>query len=312
MQKKNILMATLGGVLFGFSLMTTTTVKADSFDEAISQEQTTITQANTALTQLATEQAANTTQVLTYNQQLKSLGLDLTQEEKQLNNLQTAVVAPVTTNATLPQQPLVASTFSLTATNSATTEKDDEAELAAEEAKVAQLRQQIADLQKEVSNLNAATAQKEQSKASYQATIATANAKIADLKAQQAAYNSEQGLRNRLVSGAYAQLGKPYVWGAQGPSSFDCSGLMNYLYTNVASLSIGSWTVPQETSGTKIAVSAAEPGDLIFWGSAGSTYHVAMYIGDGQYIHAPHTGDVVKVSSLSSSNAPSFAVSVLG
>ncbi|UJF16189.1 NlpC/P60 family protein [Jeotgalibaca sp. MA1X17-3] len=113
-----------------------------------------------------------------------------------------------------------------------------------------------------------------------------------------------------LISVAYKYLGVPYVWGGSSTSGFDCSGFTAYVYREAYGVNIGGWTVPQENSGTQISVSAAQPGDLLFWGSRGGTYHVAIYLGGGQYIHAPRENDVVKVASLSSWVAPSFAVRV--
>ncbi len=112
----------------------------------------------------------------------------------------------------------------------------------------------------------------------------------------------------KVIDLAKEQLGKPYVWGAKGPSSFDCSGLMYYLFQNALGRNIGGWTVPQESAGTQISVNDAQPGDLLFWGGRGATYHVALYIGNGQYIHAPKPGDVVRTATLSGYFYPSFAV----
>lgn len=109
-----------------------------------------------------------------------------------------------------------------------------------------------------------------------------------------------------VINLAMAQIGKPYVWGAHGPSSFDCSGLMDYVFRNAAGKSIGGWTVPQESAGYAVSLSNLQPGDLLFWGSQGSSYHVALYIGGGQYIHAPQPGENVKIGSMQY-YAPSFA-----
>lgn len=93
-----------------------------------------------------------------------------------------------------------------------------------------------------------------------------------------------------IVSRAYSQLGKPYVWGAYGPSSFDCSGLVSYCLT-------GSYT----RLGTTLTfmgwprVSNPQPGDVVT-----TATHCGIYIGNGQMIHAPHTGDVVKVGPVQS------------
>ncbi|QFP78970.1 C40 family peptidase [Latilactobacillus graminis] len=114
------------------------------------------------------------------------------------------------------------------------------------------------------------------------------------------------GNAQAVINLAMAQIGKPYVWGAHGPSSFDCSGLMDYVFRNAAGKSIGGWTVPQESAGYAVSLSNLQPGDLLFWGSQGSSYHVALYIGGGQYIHAPQPGENVKIGSMQY-YAPSFA-----
>lgn len=115
------------------------------------------------------------------------------------------------------------------------------------------------------------------------------------------------GNGSAIVAEAYKHIGKPYVWGAKGPDTFDCSGFTRYVYLQVTGRDIGGWTVPQESAGTIIPVSQAQPGDLYFWGSRGSTSHVAIAIGGGQYIHAPQPGETVTVSSVAY-YAPSFAV----
>ncbi len=115
------------------------------------------------------------------------------------------------------------------------------------------------------------------------------------------------GNGSSVIAEAYKYLGVPYVWGGKTPSGFDCSGFTSYVFRNATGREIGGWTVPQESAGTKISVAEAQPGDLYFWGSAGSTYHVAIALGGGQYIHAPTTGKTVSVGSVGS-YGPSFAV----
>ncbi|MCD1024276.1 C40 family peptidase [Enterococcus sp. SMC-9] len=107
----------------------------------------------------------------------------------------------------------------------------------------------------------------------------------------------------------YAQqfIGVPYVWGGKDPSGFDCSGFVGYVYLHAAGRNIGTYTVAQESAGTIIPVSQAQPGDLYFWGSPGSSHHVAIAMGGGQYIHAPQPGQSVSISSVSYF-APQFAV----
>lgn len=114
-----------------------------------------------------------------------------------------------------------------------------------------------------------------------------------------------------LISYAKQFRGTPYVWGGKTPTGFDCSGFTQYVFAHFGK-AIGGYTGAQEDAGTAKSVSAAKPGDLIFWGSKGSTYHVAIYIGGNQYIAAPSKGDVVKISTISSYFAPSFAMSISG
>ncbi|WP_444964705.1 LysM peptidoglycan-binding domain-containing C40 family peptidase [Pediococcus pentosaceus] len=99
----------------------------------------------------------------------------------------------------------------------------------------------------------------------------------------------------------------PYVWGGKTTSGFDCSGFVSYVYQHSAGISLPSYTVAMESYVTKKSVSAAQPGDLLFWGSAGSTYHVAIYLGNNQYANAPTFGQNAKVSTISSYFYPSFA-----
>jgi cell wall-associated NlpC family hydrolase len=96
------------------------------------------------------------------------------------------------------------------------------------------------------------------------------------------------------INFAMAQLGKPYVWGATGPASYDCSGLTEAAYKSIG-IEIGRDTYAQARSGTRISMAQAVPGDLI---QPASGEHVVMYLGANSVIHAPQTGDVVKISPL--------------
>lgn len=117
-------------------------------------------------------------------------------------------------------------------------------------------------------------------------------------------------VQQAIVREAFKHLGKPYVWGAKGPNTFDCSGLTYYVYMKATGHYIGGWPGEQQYAGTQIPVSQAQPGDLVFWGpSSGVTHHVGIYIGNGQFIHAPQPGDKVRVTSISDFT-PDFAVRV--
>jgi peptidoglycan DL-endopeptidase CwlO len=98
-----------------------------------------------------------------------------------------------------------------------------------------------------------------------------------------------------VVGVAYDQLGKPYVWGAAGPDSFDCSGLTMYCYRVGAGKSISHSSYAQAYCGVAVSVSELAPGDILGFRGWG---HVGLYVGGGEFIHAPHSGDVVRVASL--------------
>ncbi|WP_437130557.1 NlpC/P60 family protein [Peptostreptococcus russellii] len=103
---------------------------------------------------------------------------------------------------------------------------------------------------------------------------------------------------NSVISVAKSKLGSPYVWGATGPSTFDCSGLMLYSFKNGANITLPRVSKHQATVGRYVSRSELRPGDMIFWGSP--VHHVALYIGDGKYIHAPQPGDYVRIANLGS------------
>ncbi|MYQ49702.1 hypothetical protein GTW40_32610, partial [Streptomyces sp. SID4985] len=90
---------------------------------------------------------------------------------------------------------------------------------------------------------------------------------------------------------ARSVLGRPYVWGASGPSAFDCSGLMQWAYAH-AGIQLPRTSQEQRFAGRRVSLAEARPGDLVFYRSDAS--HVAMYVGHGQVVHAPHPGAAVR------------------
>jgi cell wall-associated NlpC family hydrolase len=100
-----------------------------------------------------------------------------------------------------------------------------------------------------------------------------------------------------VVAIAMRYLGVPYVWGGASPAGFDCSGLVMYVYAQVG-ISLPHYTVAQWDYSDSVTVPRGDlqPGDLVFFAGLG---HVGIYVGNGQFIHAPHTGDVVRIDSLS-------------
>jgi len=97
-----------------------------------------------------------------------------------------------------------------------------------------------------------------------------------------------------VVGVAMSQLGTPYVWGGSAPGGFDCSGLVMWAYAQVG-VSLPHSSYALYGMGVPVSRDQLQPGDLVFFDGLG---HVGIYIGGGQFIHAPHTGDVVKISSL--------------
>ncbi|KRN97945.1 extracellular protein, gamma-D-glutamate-meso-diaminopimelate muropeptidase [Levilactobacillus paucivorans] len=99
----------------------------------------------------------------------------------------------------------------------------------------------------------------------------------------------------------------PYVWGGSSLSGMDCSGLVAYVYKNALGVNLPHNTVSQEAFVTKHSVGTAKPGDILFWGNSGATYHDAIYLGNNQFVAAPEPGDNVKVQQISKYFMPSFA-----
>jgi peptidoglycan DL-endopeptidase CwlO len=209
------------------------------------------------------------------------------------------------------------------------TEQADAAKAAAEEAttdaqtlvdQVAaqqdDLNAQIADYQAQYDRLNAAEQEASRAQAERQhaaeAAAAAAASSAAGASSSSSAGSSAaapssavvapsapvaagSGAGAQAVSTALAQLGKPYVWAAAGPGSFDCSGLVQYAYA-AAGVSLPHSSGAQAKVGTAVSRAQLQPGDIIAFYSPVS--HVGIYIGNGQMVHAPTSGDVVKVASI--------------
>jgi cell wall-associated NlpC family hydrolase len=105
-----------------------------------------------------------------------------------------------------------------------------------------------------------------------------------------------------VVGIAMHYLGTPYVWGGASPSGFDCSGFVMYVYSQIG-VSLPHSSYAQYGYGSPVSRGDLQPGDLVFFDGLG---HVGLYVGGGNFIHAPHTGDVVKISSLTGWYASTF------
>lgn len=183
----------------------------------------------------------------------------------------------------------------------------------AEQKRVREQQAQAAAVQQAAQQAQASASSSSNASVNYggssssQSSSVSSNAGVSNVVIPSTPAPAPSGNGSAIVAEAYKHIGKPYVWGAKGPDTFDCSGFTRYVYLQVTGRDIGGWTVPQEGAGTIIPVSQAQPGDLYFWGSRGSSYHVAIALGGGSYIHAPQPGESVKVGSVAYF-APSFAV----
>ncbi|RFU41728.1 NlpC/P60 family protein [Actinomadura logoneensis] len=105
------------------------------------------------------------------------------------------------------------------------------------------------------------------------------------------------GLPQKMLRKALGKLGSPYVWAAAGPTTFDCSGLVIWAYDQVGKPGLPHYTGDLFQLGHKVDRGSLRQGDLVYFG--GNLHHMGIYAGNGLYLHAPQTGDVVKVSKLS-------------
>ena len=151
-------------------------------------------------------------------------------------------------------------------------------------------------------NNTAAKPAQQQAQPTQQASSQAATTQTAK---SQASTQSNSSTAQTVVSAAQSQIGKPYVWGATGPNAYDCSGLVQYAYSQ-AGKNVGRTTYQQAGAGQHISVSQAQAGDILMWGD----YHDAIYVGNNQYVHAPQPGQNVTQASISSYFMPDYAIRV--
>lgn len=168
-------------------------------------------------------------------------------------------------------------------------------------ARKAAVERQLAERTRVLSGVKSEIAAILAERAEAERRRAAAAAQAAAARAQQTTYTSPTNApRSEVVSIALSKLGSPYKWAASGPDSFDCSGFTMWCYAQVG-VRLPHSSRAQYGVGQKVSRADLKPGDLVFFGKA-RIHHVGIYIGDGNYVHSPRTGDVVKVSSLSGRN----------
>jgi cell wall-associated NlpC family hydrolase len=176
------------------------------------------------------------------------------------------------------------------------------AQKASIEGQLAQRQQLLSSIKSEIGRIQAAErAQQAQLAAQARARLTTNGVDVLNASAgavtqpQAPIYAPPPGKYGGVVGIAMQYLGIPYVYGGASPGGFDCSGLVMYVFGQVG-VSLPHNAAAQYGYGQPVSRDQLQAGDLVFFNGLG---HVGIYIGGGQFIHAPHTGDVVKISSLS-------------
>lgn len=178
-------------------------------------------------------------------------------------------------------------------------EAKKQAEEAARQAELARQQQEAAATQNEQASSNTTVTITESNSSNNSSSSNSSNSSNTQ--------TSTSGSTSTVTGSASAQaiiaeakkyLGVPYVWGGSTPSGFDCSGFTSYVFRK-SGISLPRTSRAQQNIGTQVSLSNVQPGDLVFMGKP--AYHVGIYIGGGQWIHAPQTGDVVKIASFNPS-----------
>jgi cell wall-associated NlpC family hydrolase len=177
-----------------------------------------------------------------------------------------------------------------------------ESQLGQRRALLGSIRGEIAHLQEQEREQQAALQRQLQSQVATQQATASETVLSQTVTAQPTTTIAPPARYGGVVGIAMRYLGTPYVWGGASPGGFDCSGFVMYVYSQIG-VSLPHSSYAQYGYGSSVSRGDLQPGDLVFFDGLG---HVGIYVGGGSFIHAPHTGDVVKVSSMTGWYASAF------
>lgn len=235
--------------------------------------------------------------------------------------------AASSTSETVPVEQTAASSTATTAAAISSADAISES-ASAEQPMQSTVASSVAESTSQQADSSTSLATADSSAASTQtATADYSTAAASSSTSEQASTNSTAGTADSAVStnsssdlttGSVVSLAVklananiPYVWGGASLSGMDCSGLVDYVFQNAEGISLPHYTVSLESCVSQHSVAEAQPGDILFWGNHGSTYHCAIYIGNNQYVAAPQPGQNVEIETISPYFMPSFAGTVI-
>lgn len=238
-----------------------------------------------------------------------------------------ATTAASSTSETVPVEQTAASSTTTTAAAISSADAINES-ASAEQPTQSTVASSVAESTSQQADSSTSLATADSSAASTQtATTDYSIAAASSSTSEQASTNSTAGTADSAVSTSsssdlttgsvvslavkLANANIPYVWGGASLSGMDCSGLVDYVFQNAEGISLPHYTVSLESCVSQHSVAEAQPGDILFWGNHGSTYHCAIYIGNNQYVAAPHPGQNVEIETISPYFMPSFAGTVI-
>ena len=238
-----------------------------------------------------------------------------------------ATTAASSTSETVPVEQTAASSTTTTAAAISSADAINES-ASAEQPAQSTVASSVAESTSQQADSSTSLATADSSAASTQtATTDYSTAAASSSTSEQASTNSTAGTADSAVSTSsssdlttgsvvslavkLANANIPYVWGGASLSGMACSGLVDYDFQNAEGISLPHYTVSLESCVSQHSVAEAQPGDILFWGNHGSTYHCAIYIGNNQYVAAPQPGQNVEIETISPYFMPSFAGTVI-